>query len=73
MTETNTGRVSTHVSSTTNFTLYSLHPYYSYAITIAAVTVATGTHSIQINITTESEGKEFKIIIANNNTSNNIN
>ena len=57
VTELNTGTTSSHVASRTNFTLFSLHPHYTYSVTVSAVTIAAGPPSDPIVITTDSEGK----------------
>jgi len=57
VTELNTGITSSYTASRTNFTLFSLHPYYSYSITVSAVTIATGPPSSPIVVTTDSESK----------------
>jgi hypothetical protein len=57
VTEVDTGNVYGHVSSRTNFTLFSLHPYYSYSITVTAVTVAPGPPTAEIFVRTEQDGK----------------
>ena len=58
-TEVDTGNVYGHVSLNTNFTLFSLHPYYTYMITVSAVTVAPGPATSPISIRTDQDGEEL--------------
>ena len=57
VTEIETGMETVHFSLTTEITLFSLHPFYTYEITIAAVTVAQGPLSSPITVQTDSDGK----------------
>ena len=57
-----TGFLYGHVSLGTNFTLFSLHPYYSYSTTVTAVTVAPGPPSSPIVITTDQDGEYMQHI-----------
>ena len=59
VTEVDTGNTFGHVALTTNFTLLSLHPYYTYSIVVSAVTVATGPATSPIAITTDQDGNDF--------------
>lgn len=56
VTEVDTGNEYGHISLSTNFTAFSLHPYYSYSITITAVTVSPGPPSDPIVIRTDQDG-----------------
>jgi len=47
-------------SSQEHFTLNNLHPYYSYAIRVSAVTVGPSPLSSPININTLQDSKLFK-------------
>ena len=60
VTELDTGISFLQMSTNTEFTAYSLHPYYSYRFTIAAVTVGVGPYSIPITVQTDEDGK-FKL------------
>ena len=57
--ETNTGLQSYHNTTDTNAALSSLHPYYTYECSVAAVTVSYGPFSVSISIQTEEAGKLF--------------
>ena len=57
VTELETGANFLQVSTATQFTLYSLHPYYTYEFTLAAVTVGVGPASIPITVRTDEDGK----------------
>ena len=59
VTEIDTGNVYGHVSLSTNFTLFSLHPYYVYTIIVTAVTVAPGPPTGPITITTNEDGEKI--------------
>ena len=59
VTEMDTGNTYGHVALTTNFTLFSLHPYYTYSIVVSAVTVATGPATSPILIITDQDRKNF--------------
>ena len=50
---------STHItsSSSTSYSLSGLHPYTSYNITVAAVTVAPGPNSTEVLVQTEEDSK----------------
>ena len=57
LTETNTGTV-LHFKSLEPFQMFTdLHPYYTYEIVVAAVTVAVGPYSIPVQITTPEDSK----------------
>ena len=58
-TEVDTGNMYGHVSLNTNFTLFALHPYYTYMITVSAVTVALGPATSPITIRTDQDGEEL--------------
>ena len=63
VTELDTGLEVGHVSLSTNFTLFALHPYYSYSIRVTAVTVAAGPAASPVVIRTNEDGKLHVIII----------
>lgn len=71
--ETDTGTISITTVTDTSLTLSSLHPYYTYSCSVAAVTVGIGPYSTAINITTDEAGKSgntYNIILLHNNLSN---
>ena len=57
VTETNTGMASTSTVTDRSLTLTSLHPYYIYSCSVAAVTVGIGPYSVAINVTTDEDGE----------------
>ena len=57
--ETETGAEFYHNSTDTTTALGSLHPYYTYECSIAAVTVAYGPYSESITVQTEEDGRLF--------------
>ena len=63
VTEKNTGRASTSTVTDRSLTLTSLHPYYIYLFSVAAVTVGIGPYSIAINITTDEDGEILHMYI----------
>lgn len=56
VTELDTGNSFIQIATGTEFTFYSLHPYYTYAFTIAAMTVDIGPTSNIIIAMTEEDG-----------------
>ena len=56
LTEVNTGSVNEITSVTPWLFLTSLHPYYTYMLSFAAVTVAIGPFSAKYTITTPEDG-----------------
>ena len=62
VTEINTGNMFGHVALNTNFSLFSLHPYYTYSIVVSAVTISTGPATSPITITTDQDGKFILIL-----------
>ena len=56
ITEIETGVTTTHLVYTTSITLYSLHPFYNYEITVSAVTVGSGPYSGVIVVQTNPDG-----------------
>ena len=64
VTEANTGLKFGHVALSTNITLFSLHPYYTYSITVTAVTIAPGPPTTAVLIRTDEDGK-LRVISAN--------
>ena len=61
ITELDTGTSFLQTTANTELIVYSLHPYYSYEFTIAAVTVGVGPSSIPIIVQTDQDGK-FKTV-----------
>ncbi len=57
VTELETGALRNHTASTAEINIASLHPYYSYAINIAAVTIGPGPFSTEIIIQTDEDGE----------------
>ena len=55
--EIETGVNTTHSVLITSSTLFSLHPFYNYEITVSAVTVGVGPSSQAIIIQTNADGK----------------
>ena len=55
-----------YISYSTSLLLTELHPYYTYTILVAAVTVGTGPYSIGYTIKTPSSGKNIKYPSSNN-------
>lgn len=56
-----TGNTYGHVSLITNFTLFGLHPYYTYSIVVTAVTVAPGPPTSPVVILTNEDGKGYAL------------
>ena len=63
ITELDTGNnfIQLAIATNTEFTFYSLHPHYTYAFTIAAVTVDVGPTSNSVTVMTEEDGKRVII------------
>ena len=57
VTELDTGASFQQTSTTTTFTIYSLHPYYTYEFTLAAVTVGVGPASSPIAVQTDEDSE----------------
>ena len=57
VTETDTGTHITRTVTDTSLTLTSLHPYYVYSFSLAAVTVGIGPYSTAVNVTTDEAGE----------------
>ena len=57
ITETETNTVSRSNVTGTSLTVTSLHPYYVYMFSVAAVTVGIGPYSDGVNVTTDEDGK----------------
>lgn len=57
VTEIDTGTNYLLTSTSTELTVYSLHPYYFYEFTVAAVTVGVGPASLPITIQTNEDGE----------------
>ena len=55
--EVETGNVSLYVSFSTSIEISSLHPDYTYVLSVSAFTVAAGPYSRTVNITTPEDGK----------------
>ena len=60
VTELDSGRSFTLNSTTTNYHIENLHPFYTYNFSVAAVTIAAGSISDNITLQT-SEAGEFKV------------
>ena len=56
VTETETGIAYRLVTAATTLTVPSLHPFYTYDCIIAAVTIAEGPYSVEVNITMPEDG-----------------
>ena len=63
ITEIDTGDVLEEDSNVTWILLDFLHPYYTYSIQFAAVTVAQGPFGTSINFTTPEDGKYLTILL----------
>ena len=57
VTEVDTGVQFQYTSVNTQYTLRSLHPYYTYEVVIEAVTVAPGPPTSAFSIQTSQDGK----------------
>jgi len=57
LTETNTDTITIYNTTETAVSIGSLHPYYIYECSVAAVTIDTGPYSSVINIQTDEAGK----------------
>ena len=44
------------ITAATSVTVPSLHPFYTYACTIAAVTIGEGPYSVELSITLPEDG-----------------
>ena len=63
ITELDTGTNYLLTSPSTELTVYSLHPYYFYEFTVAAVTVGVGPASLPITVQTNEDGEyEFHLL-----------
>ena len=56
ITELETGITFSHVSLTTSISLYNLHPFYRYSVTVTAVTVGPGPATIAFTVQTREDG-----------------
>ena len=56
ITELETGIVFRHASLSTSILVYSLHPFYRYAVTLAAVTVGQGPATVAFTVQTREDG-----------------
>ena len=56
ITELETGIAFHHVSLSTHILVYSLHPFYRYVVTIAAVTVGQGPATVAFTVRTREDG-----------------
>ena len=65
MTELETGNSLTHTSADTKITMFSLHPFYTYTITVVAVTVAEGPPSLPVMVQTLPDGELFSSTVQN--------
>ena len=57
ITEVDTGSTVQKVSTTNSLTLENLHPYYTYAIVVAAFTIESGPYSASFSFTTAEDGE----------------
>ena len=57
ITELDTGNYFSYSTTTTEFTVEFLHPYYLYSCSVAAVTISAGPYSEPITILTDIDGK----------------
>ena len=57
VTEEETGRMLQLITSTTNITIGSLHPYHTYNCTVSAVTISPGPFSTVITVRTDEDGR----------------
>ena len=57
ITELNTGSVHIFTSLYEGITLHSLHPYYEYAVAVAAYTVTEGPFSLNLILRTDEDSK----------------
>lgn len=60
--EVDTGNTSSYISFSTSIEISSLHPDYTYQLTVAAFTVGIGPYSGVVNITTPEDGMFAKCI-----------
>ena len=65
VTELETGNSFLHTSADTEITIFSLHPFYNYAFTVVAVTVAEGPPSLPIFVQTLPDGELFSSTVQN--------
>lgn len=56
VTEIETGLINVHSTASTEITLFSLHPFYNYEFSIAAVTIAPGPFSVPVIVQTDPNG-----------------
>ena len=56
VTEVDTGAQFQYTSSNTQYTLHSLHPYYTYEFVIEAVTIASGPPTLAFRVQTSQDG-----------------
>ena len=63
VTEVDTGNVLSLVSYSTFITVQFLHPYYTYASIVSAVTTDEGPYSEIITVTTPEDGKVLLVVI----------
>ena len=54
--ELDTGITFSRVSLTTSISLYNLHPFYRYSVTVTAVTVGPGPRTMILTVQTEEDG-----------------
>lgn len=64
VTEIETGSVFSYVSFTTQISVQFLHPYYTYACIVSAVTNEEGPPSQVVVITTPEDGKKSAVVIS---------
>ena len=62
LTEVESGMQSRHSINQTQITIENLHPFYTYNLTVAAVTVSEGPHTEVVSIMTDQQGLEIILI-----------
>ena len=68
ITERETGMVFRLITAATSVTVPSLHPYYNYKCTIAAVTTGEGPYSMELAITMPEDGMYLYIYFEYSNS-----
>ena len=59
LTEVESGMQARHSINQTQITIENLHPFYTYNLTVAAVTVSEGPHTEVVSIMTDQQGLEI--------------
>ena len=66
ITELETGITFSHLSLTTSISLYNLHPFYRYSVTVTAVTVGPGPATTVFTLQTREDGRFlFNLFLVN--------